>query len=457
MNTFEKKIKDASGKIRMRASERALLREQIVSFMEYHPHLSATVSKKKKTSILVPYTEKFSYIQFTPWRIRGAVASCALLVAVVTPLLAEQTVPGDVLYPMKVRINEEVLSQLSFSSYEKVAWETRRVERRIAEARLLAKEGKLTDEAEAQITETVKEHTASAQKELAVLRESDVDQAAVAQVVLESAFDVQSAVLDTDQQLSSTTESDTQIRALATVVRDAKAALVPNTADIATLSSYERFVASVEESTTRAHELLVSIEESISTEERSDIQRRFEDINRRIDETTKMYDTQETSTSVEGLKSALSDTQKLISFMTDIDVRTGVPLDTLVPKQLTKEERYAYLSESRKHMNENVARVHARRTAIVDATLGEKITVGLEQAQSLLARVDADIALEGSLEDAEVAEKEASVLVQDLLLMTDSLDTPTNVLAGSDAQGTSTDTTTASTTTATETATSTAE
>lgn len=459
MNTFEKKIKEASGKIRMRASERALLREQIVSFMEYHPHIQGAVPAKKKVFNTTPYTEKFSYIHFTPWRVRGVMASLALLVVVVTPLLAEQTVPGDVLYPMKVRVNEEVLSQLSFSSYEKVAWETRRVERRIAEARLLAKEGKLTNEVEAQITETVKEHTASAQKELATLRESDVDEAAVAQVVLESALDVQSAVLDTDQQTSSTTESDTQIRALATVVRDAKAMLAPSVAEVATLSSYERFSARVEETTTRARDLFASIDGSITDEERNDIQRRIEDVDRRIVATRAAYDANTTGPAIEGLKGALSDTQKLISFMTDIDVRTGVSLETLVPKELTLEERVMHLEESRKSTHISMALVSNRNVEITDTLLKEKVSLGLERIQVLLTQMDVDLTAEGALEGAEEAEKEMQALIKDLLTMTDYIGgVDTEVVAGENgALGTSTEPIATSTLDATEAATSTTE
>ena len=59
------------------------------------------------------------------------------------------------LYLVKVHFNEEIRSTLALSPYEKVAWETKRIERRIAEARLLASEGNLTDELGAGVVDNI--------------------------------------------------------------------------------------------------------------------------------------------------------------------------------------------------------------------------------------------------------------------------------------------------------------
>src|SRR5262245_9671331 len=151
MYSFEKKLKKETEKIRMRAPERAALRERVISFMEYHPMPEAAQPLKKIARRSAADGESFRYVRMTAWQWRSAVGVFAVLLMIGVPAAAERSVPGDVLYPVKLRVNEEVYSQLTLSPYERVQWETRRVERRIAEARLLAKEGKLTEEVEAQI------------------------------------------------------------------------------------------------------------------------------------------------------------------------------------------------------------------------------------------------------------------------------------------------------------------
>lgn len=56
---------------------------------------------------------------------------------------AENTLPGDVLYPIKIKVNEEVRSALSLSSESKASWAARRLERRLEEFEKLVEGNKL--------------------------------------------------------------------------------------------------------------------------------------------------------------------------------------------------------------------------------------------------------------------------------------------------------------------------
>ncbi len=419
MDTLEKKLKTEIGKIRMRASERVDLKERVMAFMEYHP-MRADVRAATRSSKSLFDTQEFFYIQFKTWKMRSVAGVFLLVLISSVPVSAESAMPGDVLYPVKVRVNEEVRSGLSLSSYGKVAWEARRVERRIAEARLLAKEGRLTNEVETQITDTVKEHAATAQKEIAVLRESDADGATIAQMVIESAFEVQSAVLDTDlgTDQASSTEGEGHIRALALAVKDAQASLDVSEQDTS-LSSYERFMAEAEESTTRAHGLKSSIFSSVTTEEAADITRRLEDLDRNIAAARTMYEGSSTSSAIQGLKETLRASEKLILFLTDIDVRKAVSVETLVPKQLTVEERTALLAEAEKRMVTGALDIEARLTLSTDPALNEKVRAGLLEVQKFASTTE-----NGSLDEAEGAAEAGNALVADMLLMTDHLRTP---------------------------------
>ncbi len=72
---------------------------------------------------------------------------------------AEASVPGDLLYPIKVSVNEEVRASLTFSGEEKGKWETERAERRLEEAATLAVQGKLTTEVKKELVERFDTHS----------------------------------------------------------------------------------------------------------------------------------------------------------------------------------------------------------------------------------------------------------------------------------------------------------
>src|SRR3989344_4193431 len=82
----------------------------------------------------------------------------ALLIGGGTSLVAEGTMPGDVLYPVKVGFNEEVRSLVAVSNEAQADWDARLAERRLEEAEKLAMEGKLNAEASASIESRFEDH-----------------------------------------------------------------------------------------------------------------------------------------------------------------------------------------------------------------------------------------------------------------------------------------------------------
>lgn len=444
MDSFEKKIKRATLKIRMHAAEKADVRDRVRSFMEYHPAAMSVLQKRRTTGVRIPYAENFSFIYFKKWHLQSAAGVALLLLVVGLPALAENTVPGDVLYAMKVRVNEEVLSQLSFTPYEKVRWETRRVERRIAEARQLAQAGKLTDAVEAQITKTVQEHAATAQKELVAMRENDIDGAAVAQIAIDSSFDVQSAVLDTANASSS--PGNQQILALAGVVRGAKATLAPGADEPASLTSYERFYSEVDTSMTQARTLFESIKGSIGENDQNDIVRRLEDVDRRISGARAAYDASSTEVAISGLKNALGDIQKITSFMSDIDLRNVVSLETLVPKKLSIDERIAAVGMQRDTLQRDLAELVERITADHGKAMENKFGKGVDEINARIVIMGGDLSVEETLENAERARDEAQAYFADVIKMAEGLKIPAQSDTVIPAVGTSTSTPAASST-----------
>lgn len=71
---------------------------------------------------------------------------------------AEGALPGDLLYTIKVTVNEEVRGTMAISPDAKAAWEARRAERRLEEAEKLVSEGKFGAETRATIEEGFAAH-----------------------------------------------------------------------------------------------------------------------------------------------------------------------------------------------------------------------------------------------------------------------------------------------------------
>ena len=73
-------------------------------------------------------------------------------------MAAEGALPGDLLYPVKVNINEEVRSTLTFSEEAVANWEARRAERRLEEAQKLAAKGEVKEEIRIKLEERFEAH-----------------------------------------------------------------------------------------------------------------------------------------------------------------------------------------------------------------------------------------------------------------------------------------------------------
>ena len=399
--------------IRLRAAEKRDLRERVVSYMEYHPLPSSAAQKKAATLA----SDSFVYMKWNSMYFRPMIGAFVLIFMVGIPLAAERAQPGDVLYSMKLRVNEEVQARLALSPYEKIAWDVTRVERRVAEARQLAKDGKLTSEKEAQLVSAVKEHTDSAAQNIATLRTTDVDSAAVAQVTLESALDVQAAILENTGSTSNTHATGTSVADITAAVKTAKTDS-GNTADAASdiPLSYDRMSARVESETTRAHELAASVVTVVSPEEKGEIDRRFDDIDRAANGAKALKSVNQEVEAIDSLKKTLSDVQKLIAFMTDIDVRKSVTLEVLVPKILTTDERVTAINQAvdmlKRAQNEFV---HMPQAA--NGSVARKVAAGIGQLEKIMQSIENERAAD-NIDAAEASVKDARALSDDIRKLT---------------------------------------
>jgi len=394
--------------------------------MEYHP-LPKAMETSHPIPSLIPAHSFFTLNRFTR---RGTQLAGGLLalVFIVLPFAAEHAVPGEVLYLVKTGINEPVQAQFAASPYEKIEFETKLVERRISEARALAQEGKLTEDVQTELTETVKAHTQNVNEQIAALRTQDADGAAIAQIAFNSSLDVQTAVLHAEGGENAASPIGTM---LTTVVEAREAA----SSSDEQAPSYDALLAQLEGEAAHAHELSATITESATPEEAGNINRRLSDIDRLIVEVKAAHDAAPSSDDSDSaimfstgmaktdgkesddvsgkLVSTLQLTQKLVAFMTDIDVRAAVPLDTLVPVVLSDEERMTNASSTLASLAERRAHIIEMLPGVTDADATAQISEGITRSGAL--SIQAHDALEAmDIPSAESTVGELTTLIIDL-------------------------------------------
>jgi len=399
--------------IRMRAAEKRALRERIVSYMEYHPvrvSLREAVSEQASSHLL---SEPFVILRFSSWQFRSFASAFVLLLLAAVPTYAEHALPGDVLYNMKVHVNEEVKASLTWQTSDKVAWQATRVERRIAEARLLAKEGKLTSDKEATLAATVREHTESASREIATLRTTDAEGAEAAQAALSSTLDVQTALLATTASTSSSTASTSSVTTLAKAVEDAKVGAGAHDPTIDASLSPEKLADILNSEEKRARALFETVKGSVSNEERADIDRRLSDTERMMGDAKHLYETGEHNAALDAQRSLFGDIQKLISYMSDIEVRTSVSLESLVPKKLTQDENSADASSHLDEAKNKALEFSKDEVMILDVHVKAKFVAGEKELGTLITSLE-KARNENRYDDAGQIISNITALVNDL-------------------------------------------
>ena len=395
MKRFSEQFHTKSKSVTLSATEKQELRERLVSYMEYHP-LPAELKSAKQSAVAAKspiLNEAFKTVSFPFALLFKSSAVAAAFVLLVVPFLAEQSVPGDTLYAVKVQFNEEVRSTLTFDSYEKIEWETQRVNRRIAEARLLESEGRLTEAVEAEVAQAVRTHTQNAQKEIQIIREFDAEEATIASIEFDSNLAAQAASL---KEHPAETES---VVAVATLGRSASSNLIADAVDesralneqpnASTTPSYAKLIARVEQNTTRLYELSENVK-SLNPETAKKVLRRTQDIDRSVEKAIeKSIENEKEAQDI--LIDVLQRTQKLIVFMTDLEVSDTVDIQEFIPVVLTNEEEVVEINAYKKDIVQKQAEIKTALSELNNQTntgFTEKMLVGLNQIDELSTAIN---------------------------------------------------------------------
>lgn len=109
---------------------------------------------------------------------------------------SENSLPGDLLYPVKVRVNEEVRAALTVSAEAKADWEARRAERRLEEAAELSSKGEFSVEKREKVESNFKRHVEKVRARIAELEtKADLKAAADLSAKMEISLRVHEAIL----------------------------------------------------------------------------------------------------------------------------------------------------------------------------------------------------------------------------------------------------------------------
>lgn len=428
MKQFSQQLhKKATTTVTLQAAERRELRERVVAYMEYHPLPAELRAKQKSVQVTPVTTEAFAVVKI-PFRVLfkyGALATAFVFVTL--PFMAQNAIPGDSLYAVKVQFNEELRSTLTFDSLQKVEWETERLNRRLAEARLLASEGRLTEVVEAEVAAAVRTHTENAKREIEVLRTKDADEATIASIALDTTLEVQAVVLKEEEEtttaLSIASEEGVSSKTMNSLIADAidesrDRSIEPGASS--TLPAYDKLMARVEQNTTRVYELRSVLGDSVSAEEQANVTRRIEDLERSVESVIILVETDEQAAR-HSLVEVLQRSQRLILFINELVVAKAVDINTLVPVVLTSEEKSANIASSTESLADKMAQIESSLATVTDEAVVEKVQAG----QTTVLELKLKMASSTDEYEAFVAvSQEAHALADDMLILLEHYYTP---------------------------------
>ena len=193
-------------------TEREHMRAYLKSFMAAHPG-RAPFSIRMLDWGEAMFIRNSTGTAFAYTRFAGAALALVLFVGLGTSYAAQNALPGEALYGMKVNVNEAVEGALAISPVAKAQFDADLTSRRLEEAETLAAANQLTPDVSSEIQSRIDESAASFNTNVAVLAQTPdgADQAADAQSDLEATLSAHANVL----------------AALTATVPDTKVALAP--------------------------------------------------------------------------------------------------------------------------------------------------------------------------------------------------------------------------------------
>jgi len=151
------KINIESKKISLTKEEKSSVRNILISYSKKSPYYSGIISSRRLFDFVFLSNKKV---------LISAFIILILILGTGTSYAAEGSLPGDMLYPIKVNVNEQIAHLTSFTSESKAKLNTKIIKKRLEEADRLASKGKLNEVTKDKIVKGLEKASVGLDKDL---------------------------------------------------------------------------------------------------------------------------------------------------------------------------------------------------------------------------------------------------------------------------------------------------
>lgn len=190
MNRLEQTFKKATKNIYLGTTEKALMREHLVMYMEHKP-----IRRVRAGVEPFPAFRAISFFKLHHFQGALVVALLATVGTFGVSSAADSALPGDLLYPVKVNVNEEIKTVFLGSDADELRWQSERAELRLKEAGQLAVEGRLSTKNQETVAKLLAEHTDAVNEKVHAIEASNPALAVEVSSDLEASLGTHEAVL----------------------------------------------------------------------------------------------------------------------------------------------------------------------------------------------------------------------------------------------------------------------
>lgn len=200
-----KQFKKQMQNVLLETEEKEQIKKDLVAFMQANP-----VRKNEANRRISEMEIKRLFLFFTQKNMYASIAAILIiLTGTGTAFAAENTLPGDTLYPIKVHVNEPVLGAMALSLQAKANWESKVAERRLDEAAALVAIGRLSTDVETKLETRVQEQTKKIKNRIEKLEaEGNTEVAAEISARLETTLKLHEQLLEKLEASNEVTKAD---------------------------------------------------------------------------------------------------------------------------------------------------------------------------------------------------------------------------------------------------------
>lgn len=158
-----KRFRNKLSHVRLSQQERYSMRSELQEFMRYYP----ATTTENATIVPSPWFSLFStypVLKLVP------IALFFLFFGTGIALAAERALPGDLLYPVKLSVNEGLRKSLATTPVAKAKLETELIDRRLVEAETLFAQGRLTKSTETSIATEFATHKSAVRAKVSEMK-----------------------------------------------------------------------------------------------------------------------------------------------------------------------------------------------------------------------------------------------------------------------------------------------